>query len=306
MVSRPIYNPNTLDADWEQLGEDPAAPLLNRATQGVYQPGGLMGLVTLATALEADIAGLDIRVQDPLTTVPVDGAALECLRSPRGWTLADAVAAACPGPVADLGEDLGAEKLDAAFERWQFYTAPPLEIPTAVGVDTAQPDDRVTDPGLAAVGQGQLTVTPLHMALMVATIGNDGVMPAPTLVLKLKDREQMWQATSPPGQDRRVITNGVAGELRTLLQQSVVSRSEEWTGQTASPAAEQIVGYSSIALAGAEISAHAWYVGLAPGQAPRYAVAVLLEHVGVSGADRAGQVGQELLAAALASLSQGP
>lgn len=306
MVSRPIYDPNTLDADWEQLEEDPAAPLLNRATQGLYQPGGLMGLVTLAAALEADVAGLDTRVQDPLARVPVDGVALECLRPPRGWTLVDAVAAACPGPLTDLGKELGVKVLDAGFKRWQLYTAPPLEIPAAVGVDTAQPDDRITDPGLAAVGQGQLTVTPLHMALMVATIGNEGIMPAPTLVLKVKDRHQMWQAASPPGQDRRVVENDVATELRSLLQQSVVSPSEDEIEPVENQAPEQIVGYSSIALAGAQVSVHAWYVGLAPGQAPRYAVVVLLENTGVAGTDRASQVGQEILTAALTSLSQGP
>jgi peptidoglycan glycosyltransferase len=60
LVSQPTYDPNMLDADWEQLESDPDAPLLNRATQGLYQPGGVLQPVVLAAALEAGAAELDV------------------------------------------------------------------------------------------------------------------------------------------------------------------------------------------------------------------------------------------------------
>jgi cell division protein FtsW (lipid II flippase) len=278
LVSQPTYDPNTLDADWERLEEDPAAPLLNRATQGLYQPGGVLQVVVLAAALEADVASLDAPVNDPTAPMMVDGLALSCARAPNGATLADAVAAACPAPLADLGEALGAEALDAAFRRWGIGEAPPLEIPTEAD------ESRVQDPRLAAVGQESLTLTPLQMALAAAALGNEGIMPAASLVLKTQSADGTWQLATPPGQAVRVVGADLAMRLRALLLPS---------------ADGQVIGHGSVALAGADRPPHAWYIGLAPAQAPRYAVAVLLEHGGADGPALAEQVGHDALLAAL-------
>ena len=276
LVSQPTYDPNTLDADWEQLQGDPAAPLLNRAIQGLYQPGGALQLVVLAAALERGSARLDATIEDLTAPVPVDERALQCVRAPDGPTLADAVTAACPAPSAALGEALGAEGLQAAFRRWGLDAPPPLEISTEVG------DATVTDPRLAAVGQDNLTMTPLHVALVMATLGNDGVMPVPHVVLKAQNTERRWQPVTPSDQPVQVIDADLAQRLRTLLYPSDDG---------------QVIGHSSIALAGADSPPHAWYVGLAPAQAPRYAVAVLLEHGGDPAL--AAHVGHEALVAAL-------
>ncbi len=281
LVSQPTYDPNTLDADWEQLEADPAAPLLNRATQGLYQPGGVLQLMVLVAALEADAVSTDALLSDPAAAVMVDGRALGCVRTPDGPTWADAVAAACPAPLADLGEALGAETLGAAFHRWGLDAPPPLEIPTAGR------EGQVTDPRLAAVGQEALTVTPLHAALVAATLGNEGITPAASLVLKMQNPAGKWQPAKPLGQPVRVISADLAGRMRALLRPS---------------ADQRVVGHSSIALAGADRPPHAWYVGLAPAQAPRYAVAVLLEHGGADGPTRAEEIGQDTLDAALKRL----
>jgi peptidoglycan glycosyltransferase len=67
LVSHPAYDPNTLDDDWDALAEDPDAPLLNRATQGVYPLGDLARLVGLAGLFSAGIT----TPPDPLST-PLD------------------------------------------------------------------------------------------------------------------------------------------------------------------------------------------------------------------------------------------
>jgi peptidoglycan glycosyltransferase len=278
LVSRPNYDPNTLDVDWERLEEDPDAPLLDRATQGLYQPGGVLQIVVLAAALEADLVSLDAPLTDPDAVVMVDGLALGCTRDPAGRTLADAVAAACPAAVADLGEALGAAALEAAFRRWGLDVPPSLEIPTEAG------DTQVVDPKLAAVGQEALTVTPLHMALVVAAVGNEGVAPAAALVLKTESRDGTRQPVAPSDQPVQIIRADLAQRLRTLLRPS---------------SSGQVIGHSSIALAGADRPPHAWYIGLAPVQAPRFAVAVLLEHSGDDGPTLAERVGRDALGAAL-------
>lgn len=280
LVSRPTYDPNTLDADWDRLEGDPDAPLLNRATQGLYQPGGVLQLVVVAAALEADVTALDARVSSPAAPLAVDARSLACARPPAGSTLTDAVMAACPAPLADLGQALDADALTIAFERWGLGAPPLLEIPTQAG------ETQVTDPRLAAVGQDELTVTPLHVALLAAALGNEGVMPAPRLALKTEKPDHTWQATTPLGRSTPLLTPNLAFQLRGLLRSSPDGA---------------VIGHSSVALAGAERPAHAWFIGLAPPQTPRYAVVVLLEHSGDPGLAAAEHIGY---AALLAMLNQ--
>ncbi len=278
LVSQPTYDPNTLDADWEQLESDPDAPLLNRATQGLYQPGGVLQLVVLAAALEADAVSLETFVSNPDEPVVIDGQSVHCLRVPEGKTLADAFAAACPVPLADLGAALGAQTLESTLRQWGLDVPPPLEISTAAG------QVNVTDPRLAAIGQEALTVTPLHLAMAAAAIGNEGVMPPAHLVLKTETADEEWQPASPQGQPVQVISSALAERLRTLFRTSPDG---------------QVLGHSSLALAGEDRPSHAWFLGLAPAQAPRYAVVVLLEHGGADGLALAEQIGRDALVAAL-------
>lgn len=278
LVSQPTYDPNTLDADWEQLESDPDAPLLNRATQGLYQPGGVLQPVVLAAALDAGAASLEAPGDNPDEPVPIDGRSVSCVRTPEGNTLADALAAACPAPLADLGADLGAGDLETAFRQWGLVAPPPLEIPTAAG------DATVIDPRLAAIGQEGLTVTPLHLALVAATIGNAGVMPPAHLVLKTEGADGRWQAAGHAGQAVQVVDPDAAGRLRSLFYSS---------------ADGQVLGFSSLALAGEDSPSHSWFLGLAPAQSPRYAVVVLLEHGGTDGLAQAEQIGHDALTSAL-------
>ncbi len=283
LVSQPTYDPNTLEADWDQLQADPAAPLLNRATQGLYQPGGAVQLVVLEAALDAGAAHLDMPVNAPAAPVAVDGGALGCVQDPQDATLEAAVSGACPAPMAALGEVLGASLLEATWRRWGLDTPPALEIPTEAGAAT------VSDPRLAAIGQETLTVTPLHMALVMAALGNEGHMPLPVLVLKTEAADGTWRTAemSTAGQGVPVTDATMATRLRDLLRPSKDPR---------------VVGYRALALGGADQPPHAWYLGLAPAQAPRYAVAVLVERGGPSGVALAERIGQVALLGALASV----
>jgi peptidoglycan glycosyltransferase len=134
------------------------------------------------------------------------------------------------------------------------------------------------------VGQEELTLTPLHVVLAAAAIGNKGVMPAARCVLEAQTADGQWHPTEPLGESVQIISPEVAQQLLDLLRPLGDGR---------------VLGYSSLALAGADRPSHAWFFGLAPAQNPRYAVAVLQEHVGAEGLERVEQMGHDALAAAL-------
>jgi peptidoglycan glycosyltransferase len=269
LASSPSFNPESLDETWESLSEDPAAPLVNRATQGLYQPGAALQTVVVAQALSGDadgecpLADLSAATPNATTTLPVNGTLLGCNTTiAESHTLADAYAAACPAPVADLGECLGATGLQQAVEHWALTTPPSLEIPTeAINWNT---ETLLTTDALRAeaIGQGQLTVAPLQMALVAGTLANEGRMPAPRLVLRVQDAEGNWQERPSATAPRAILTPDTAREMLAAWQR--------YGGIAA--------GHWGVAVAGEDQPPHAWFLGVAPPDAPRYAVAVLLEH----------------------------
>ncbi|HHS98482.1 MAG TPA: hypothetical protein ENK08_11440 [Chloroflexi bacterium] len=276
MASSPTFDPIRLEEEWDRLREDPAAPLVNRATQGLYQPGAALETVVLAGLMDQGMISLDDLAPAITATVQVDDRAMGCLwGSPSVGTMAVAYRAACPGPFAALGEQLGKEGLRVVVERWGLLEPPPLEVPTEAGAWSPQ------EPALEAVGQGGLTVSPLQMARVAAALAADGVMPAPRLALQVMEPQGGWRTLEAPGGARQVVTPDAAQALRGA-----------WV-----PYGTEAVGHLGTAVAGEDRPPHAWFLGIAPTDAPRYAVVVLLEHA--EEPQRAAEIGQGLLEAAV-------
>ena len=139
-----------------------------------------------------------------------------------------------------------------------------------------------------AMGAGEVLVTPLEMALAMATIANDGLQPAPHLVLTVGDTPQ-----DPPSGARRVISAQTAQEIRAILAQAFAAGSQG-TSLPATDLAGQ-AGSAESGLPGAP--PHAWFIGYAPAAQPRYAIAVIVEH-GDSGWEVAAPIGVQVLDAA--------
>ncbi len=284
LASGPTFDPGRLDAMWDELREDPAAPLLNRATHGLYQPGGALQTVILAKALLSGSAALDEAVPAPSMALDVNGARLTCSTPITGpTTLAQASAAACPLPFADLGQRLGATGLEEAVHRWALTVPPALEIPAEAADWSAEQLTTATALRDEAVGQGRLTVTPLQMALVAATLANNGTMPAPRLALRIQMSQGGWRTPEASGDTRAVLPPDIAQTLLSV-----------WESY-----GTHIVGHTSSAVAGEE-QPLAWFLGVAPADAPRYAVAVLIERP--SDPQRAAEIGSALLERCLVSM----
>ena len=282
LASSPTFDPAHLDEEWETLSEDPAAPLVNRATQGLYQPGAALQTIVLAEALDKDLANLSALATDITATLSVNGARLGCSTAPlEPYTLADAYTAACPAPFAGLGEQLGADGLTEAVERWALTSPPALEIPTEAADWSVETLPTTTALRAEVIGQGGLTVSPLQMALVAATLANEGMMPAPRLVLRIQDAEGGWQEHPGAGEPRAVLSPPRARELLAAWQRYDGDVAAHW----------------GVAVAGEGRPPHAWFIGVAPATGKtRYVVAALIEHTAAP--EVAVSVGTALLQAA--------
>ncbi|HTP10865.1 MAG TPA: penicillin-binding transpeptidase domain-containing protein [Anaerolineae bacterium] len=259
LASNPSFDPNTLDQNWKTLSADPAGPLLNRATQGLYQPGAIFETLILADAIEHGIP-LTETLSNPDRSITVDRATVTCAHDDASpTTLAEAYTQACPAPFADLAAHLTASDLISLTQQWKLDVPPSLEIRTSAAL-TPTVDLSTTQALQAyALGQGELTVSPLRMAEVAATIGNNGFMPSIYLVKDVQSPDGTWQPYANSAQAPVPIIDPAVA--RAVLQAMRVQ------GNSA--------GHGGAAISGDR--KHAWFIGLAPADQPRYAIAVLLE-----------------------------
>lgn len=269
LASHPTYNPNTFEADWPNLIDAADAPLLNRVTANLYQPGGALQPLILAAALHNRVAEPDTAYPAALTPAQIKNHSLNCFTQPATLTLADAFRAACPGPFADLGQQLGSLGLNQLFTDTQLFTAPPLEIPTLAPAPAP-----LADPALAAQGQDNLNLTPLQLARLTAAIAREGYLPPTHLILAEQDTRGAWQTLAPAPAAQRIFDPQSAAQVKDLMR----------------------AGHTALALSGQKGQTLAWFSGFAPFTDTRYVVVVVLED---GQAEAAQALGQALLAAAV-------
>ena len=134
LASSPSFDPNALDQNWKTLSADPAAPLLNRATQGLYQPGAIFETLLLADAIERGLP-LTKTLTQPDRPITLDRLTLTCGREDASpATLAEAYAQACPAPFADLAAQLTSSDLISLTQKWKLDVPPALEIRTSAAL----------------------------------------------------------------------------------------------------------------------------------------------------------------------------
>jgi peptidoglycan glycosyltransferase len=292
MVSSPSYNPNRLDEIWSGLLQNPSSPLLNRATQGAYPPGSIFKVVTAAGALAVD-PGLSTMIFSCPGFLEVEGYKLTDLAAHGEVDLKKALAVSCNTTFARLGLIQKAAGFQQAVRAFGLEQDPGLGIP--VRVCTMASAGEMTQPELAgsAIGQGQMLVSPLHMALVAAAVANEGVIMKPYLVESVKDSAGFTVQRTVYHSWQKAFTPDIAG----IIKEGMVGAVQYGTAQAAALPGIQVAGKTGSAQ-NPQGPAHAWFIGFAPAVQPGLAVAVVLENAGSGGAVAAPIAGR-LLAAAM-------
>jgi len=149
------------------------------------------------------------------------------------------------------------------------------------------------DAAQLGIGQGDLLVTPLQMAVVAQTVANGGVRMRPFLVAEIRGGLKMRQLTRP-----QVTGEVCSPAVAAALQGAMVLAAKEGTAQTSLSVSLDYGAKTGTAQTN-QGGDHAWFIGFAPSIKPRVAVAVLVEHGG-SGSAAAAPIGAKVLAAALA------
>jgi len=313
MVSAPSYDPNLLASHdteeqgkvWEQLRDDTASPLTNRAISERYPPGSTFKVITTVAALQAGITENEQLTAAPQIPLPDSTATLEnyggtpCGNAPT-VSLREAFARSCNTAFVQLGIRIGGDALRNAAGAFGFDT-PPAAIPLQVAESTVGPMSDAAAVGMSSMGQKDVAVTPLQNAMIAAGIANDGVVMQPYLVNRLEGPDLAEISTTAPTEQRRAITPEVAAKLTDLM-----IGAEKFTQQNGAIPGVEIASKTGTAEHGTDprnTPPHAWYIAFAPARNPRVAVAVLVENGGdrlnATGGALAAPIGRATMAAAL-------
>ncbi len=270
----PDFDPNKVAAQWENLKDHEDSPLLNRGTQGIYPPGSTFKTVTA-------LAGIEYLPDWQTFTVECTGEAvfedkiIHCYKN-RAHGLVDmkgAMEGSCNCYFAALAQKIGAGKLAKTMERVGMKEACGFELaytPNTVLLDSNSTESELVE---TSIGQGRTGVTPLYMAMLASAIANEGLMMRPYIVDHVVYPDGGMGKTTVP----KKLTQICTPEEAAILKEMMVGVVENGTGGAASVSGVTVAGKTGTA-ENATGNDHSWFIGFAPAEEPKVAIAVLLEN----------------------------
>lgn len=292
LASKPSVNPNTLfvvddpsqaDAYWESLANDEEdRPFVSRANLGVYTPGSIFKTVTAGIAINEGIAQPDTMYEDD-GEITIDGRVLTELNRPDEsrdqWSLREAIMWSLNVVMARVGMQIGPDMFweygpQLGFDQQIPYDLPITESQLANNKGFLEDPNALADTGF---GQGQIQMSPIHMAMTSAMWANGGTMMQPILVSEVTDPDGRVLYQAEPIQYLQCVDPATADAVMDMMIDVVDSGSAPH-GQ-AYP--YTIGGKTGTAELG-DGTSNNLFIGFIGDPEPRYAIAVVIEGGGTS------------------------
>jgi len=329
LASTPTFDPNAFNqglthAHWNELVNNPRAPLINKAVAGQYPPGSTFKLVVAMAALEAGVVGPNHSVYCP-GHMRLGRRRFHCWK--RGGhgdlTMIDGIAKSCDVYFYDIALKTGIERIAAMGRRLGFGTRLGLDLPGEASGLMPTPGWKLGTYGEvwhkgetlnAGIGQGYVLSTPLQLAVMAARIANGGQAITPRLardfraadgqpIEPLADQgsvEPLGLSSAALGLVRAGMNKVVNHQRGTAYRARIEDETMTMAGKTGTSQVKRITkaerdsGVIKNEDRPWKDRDHALFVAYAPIDNPRYAIAVVVEHGG-GGSKAAAPIARDIL-----------
>jgi penicillin-binding protein A len=314
LASSPGFDPNLVEENFgkiEQITADctPAAPLLNRASAGLYVPGSTFKVITASAALESEKFTPDSSFYDPgYCTVYGKRVNNFDTSSPFGTIdLTSALAYSVNSVFCNIGKRLGAKRILDTARQFGFYEKPPLETPAderlASGLYRSgslfyPKVDANVDAGRMAFGQERMLVTALQQAMVAGAIGVGGRLMEPHVVDRIVAPGGKVIERQRPRLIRRAVSKETADAVAEMMRLAV----DRGTGTAAQISGYSIGGKTGTGETGVPGSNTTWFIAFAGDDEespPRLAIAVVLQDQSGTGGTTAAPIAREVMQAIL-------
>jgi peptidoglycan glycosyltransferase len=278
MYANPTYDNNNVTPQSHQF---------NNSTQAGYPPGSTFKVVTATAAIDSGkyTPNSMVNGKSPITVSGVP------LANDNNQTFGDidlttALTYSVNTVWAQVAESLGRGTMTKYMKRFGFYSKPPLDYPPEeINISRPWTSGRHSRPylpgspnediGRIAIGQGGLLVTPIQMAMVAAAVANNGTLMRPHFTSKIVDQDGRTVKTINPSVYSHVMEPSTAQALAQMMKKVV----DEGTGTAAQLNGIDVAGKTGTAQVGIVGSnlTQPWFIGFAPVQDPKVAVAVTVE-----------------------------
>ena len=301
LVSLPAYDPNSFAVGidrttWSSLNTDKLKPLQNRALQGRYSPGSTFKIVVATAALEEGIVSADHRVFCP-GGATFYGRFFKCHEEAGHGSvdMRQAIEKSCNVYFYTLGNMLGVDRIHKWGSLLGLVDRTGIDIPNETRSLVPSTEWKKRETGekwyagetiSVAIGQGQVSVTPLSLAVMMMTVANGGTRYTPH-VLKAVNEGSGWKPVPPPPPQStvrmkdstiRALHDGlwmVVNAAGTGARGRVVGR--DVAGKTGTAQVISLTG-AKTARGKIDVRDHGWFVFFAPKDNPVLAGVIFAEH----------------------------
>ena len=305
LVSNPSFDTNMFsggisEKDWKLLSSDPFKPLINKAIAGEYSPGSTFKMIVALAALEAGIITEN-------TTVNCEGYLDLGSHRFHCWkrhghgevNLKQALAVSCDVYFYEIARKVGIDKISEMARRFGLGTKEGIELPFEKSglIPTKSWKQRIFgqpwqlgETILVGIGQSYVQLTPLQMAMMTARLVNGGYFVHPTLIKKTTKELQKPEKIKINKHYLQLVNEGMEAVVNetygTAGRAKIDGNLGKMGGKTGTTQVKRITreerespDFDQKEIPWNEKS-HALFVGYAPADKPKYAIAVIVEHGG--------------------------
>jgi peptidoglycan glycosyltransferase len=317
MASSPGFDPNRVEEGFQAISRTtanctPAAPLVNRASAGLYVPGSTFKVITASAALESRKFTPESTFYDP-GYCTVYGKRVHNFADQSGpevfgtITLANGLVHSVNSVYCNIGLKLGAKRILDTAKRFGFYERPPLETPADERLPSGLYNNgqlyypRVesnVDAGRMAFGQERMLVTPLQMAMVAGALGFGGKLMEPQVVDKIVAPGGKVIVNETPTLIRRAVSKSTADAVAEMMRLVV----QQGTGTAAQIPGYSVGGKTGTAETGIAGSNTTWFIAFAGRNAespPEVAIAVVLQNQSGTGGATAAPIARAVMQAIL-------
>jgi peptidoglycan glycosyltransferase len=314
MASSPSYDPNLVEEEFGRISEvtadcSPAAPLLNRASAGLYVPGSTFKVITAAAALESEEFTPESTFVDP-GYCTVYGKRVNNFDTSRPYgtiSLRNALAYSVNSVFCNIGKELGAKRILDTAKRFGFYERPPLETPADERLASGlyrngrlyYPErDADVDAGRMAFGQERMLLTALQNAMVAGALGNRGRLMEPHVVNRIVGPGGRVIEKQQPRLIRQAVSRETADQVADMMRLAV----QYGTGTAAQISGYSIGGKTGTGETGVPGSNITWFIAFAgedEERPPELAIAVVLQNQSGTGGSTAAPIARAVMQAIL-------
>ncbi len=283
MVSKPDFDPATIDTVWNHIiNDENNSVLLNRATQGVYPPGSIFKMIDTIEYLRENQNDYSQYTYECNGVEQFGDSQISCYHGTVHGTIdfKTAFAKSCNCAFAGMGNDFERKKFADTLQQMLFNSDLPIRMSYNKSKADITKETSQSDLLQAAIGQGTMQMTPIHVAMLTSAIANDGELMKPYIVSRVENAKNEIIHNYEPQSYDNIMTNEESDYLTELM----VAVIEEGTGHVLKDAGYHAAGKTGSAeYLDNKTKSHAWFTGFAPYDNPEIVVTVLVENGGSGG-----------------------